>query len=139
MAPKAVDFDVEGSWRLPLSFCDWWGGGVVCTVIFVSNQTTVLRLCCVELLLGLWQQCFLTPSENPNYPWFFYVVILHFFLLTWFIVSKYCNIVIDSQWEGWLVSHKAKIMTRTLLKWLKSFKNRLTEVLEKKEDIIFLD
>ena len=29
----------------------WWGGGVgwggVCTVIFMSNPTTVLRLCCV--------------------------------------------------------------------------------------------
>ena len=24
----------------------WWGG-VVCTVIFMSNPTTVLRLCCV--------------------------------------------------------------------------------------------
>ena len=35
----------------------WWvgSGGVVCTVIFVSNTTTVLRLCygCVVLLLGL--------------------------------------------------------------------------------------
>ena len=30
-----------------------WGG--VCTVIFMSNPTTVLRLCCVALLLGLRQ------------------------------------------------------------------------------------
>ena len=29
-----------------------WGGGV-CTVIFMSNPTTVLRLCCVVLSLGL--------------------------------------------------------------------------------------
>ena len=33
-----------------MSFCakvvGWWVGGV-CTVIFVSNPTTVLRLCCV--------------------------------------------------------------------------------------------
>ena len=28
-------------------------GGMVCTVIFVSNPTTVLRLCCVALSLGL--------------------------------------------------------------------------------------
>ena len=32
----------------------WWdGGGGVCTVIFVSNPTTVLRLCCVVLSLGM--------------------------------------------------------------------------------------
>ena len=33
-------------WGQPLSFC---GGGGVCTVIFVSDPTTVLglRLCCV--------------------------------------------------------------------------------------------
>ena len=29
--------------RLLLSFC---GGGVECTVIFMSNPTSVLRLCC---------------------------------------------------------------------------------------------
>ena len=27
----------------------------VCTVIFISNPTTVLRFCCVVLSLGLWQ------------------------------------------------------------------------------------
>ena len=32
----------------------WWDGGV-CTVIFVSNPTTVLRLCCGCVVLGLWQ------------------------------------------------------------------------------------
>ena len=32
----------------------WWGGGCgVCTVIFMSNPTTVLRLCCVVFSLGL--------------------------------------------------------------------------------------
>ena len=34
-----------------LSLCGggvgWGGGGGVCKVIFVSNQTAVLRLCCV--------------------------------------------------------------------------------------------
>ena len=30
----------------------WW---MVCKVIFVSNPKTVLRLCCVLLMLGLWQ------------------------------------------------------------------------------------
>ena len=30
-----------------------WAGGGVCTVIFMSNPTTVLMLCCVVLLLGL--------------------------------------------------------------------------------------
>ena len=25
----------------------WWGGGRVCTVLFMSNTITVLRLCCV--------------------------------------------------------------------------------------------
>ena len=25
----------------------WWGGGGVCTGMFVSNPTTMLRLCCV--------------------------------------------------------------------------------------------
>ena len=27
----------------------WWWGGVVCTVIFMPNPTTVLRLCCVAV------------------------------------------------------------------------------------------
>ena len=45
-----------GSWRLPLSFCGW--GGVVCTVIFVFNQTTMQCWGCVvlDLGLGLWQK-----------------------------------------------------------------------------------
>ena len=33
----------------------WVVVGGVCKLIFVSNQTTVLRLCYVVLLLGLWQ------------------------------------------------------------------------------------
>ena len=32
----------------------WWvDGGGVCTFIFVSNPTTMLRFCCVVLSLGL--------------------------------------------------------------------------------------
>ena len=32
----------------------WWGGvGGVCTVIFMSNPTTVLRLCCDCIVVGL--------------------------------------------------------------------------------------
>ena len=42
---------------IPLSLCGGLVGGVggVCRVIFMSNPTTVLRLCCVVLSLGLWQ------------------------------------------------------------------------------------
>ena len=29
-----------------------WAGGGVCTVIFMSNLTTVLRLCCVVVGVG---------------------------------------------------------------------------------------
>ena len=43
-------------WCSPLSFSGggwgWWWG----LHIFMSNPTTVLRLSCVVLLLGLWQQ-----------------------------------------------------------------------------------
>ena len=44
------------SWCSPLGFC---GGGVggVCTVIFMSNPTTVLRLCCV--VVGVVKICVL--------------------------------------------------------------------------------
>ena len=43
---------ILGSKRLSLSLCGGVGGGGgsgggVCAVIFVSNPTTVLRLCCV--------------------------------------------------------------------------------------------
>ena len=41
---------IWGSWRLLLSLCVCvcgGGGGRVCTVLFVSNPTTVLRLCFV--------------------------------------------------------------------------------------------
>ena len=52
-----------------------WGG--VCKVIFVSNPTTVLRLCYIVLLLGLWQyatdiillstkDCPATPSKKGS-------------------------------------------------------------------------
>ena len=37
---------IWGSWKLPLSFCGVKVGWVVCTVIFMSNPTTVLRFCC---------------------------------------------------------------------------------------------
>ena len=39
-----------------------WGGGVVCTIIFVSNPTTVLRLCCV--VVGV--VTIVSPEENKN-------------------------------------------------------------------------
>ena len=40
---------IWGSYSLMLSFCGGWVGGAVCTVIFLSNPTAVLRLrlCCV--------------------------------------------------------------------------------------------
>ena len=61
---------IRGSWRLLLSLCCgvWWWEGVVCTVIFVSNSTTVLRLCCVVLSLELWQflyAFFLPYNKTP--------------------------------------------------------------------------
>ena len=51
---KCLSEAPEGhSW---VSVVGWWGREV-CTVIFISNPTTVLRLCCgcVMLSLGLWQ------------------------------------------------------------------------------------
>ena len=38
----------------------WWGG--VCTVIFVSNPTTVLKLCCV--VVGVATIMFITNPMN---------------------------------------------------------------------------
>ena len=57
---------IWGSWRLPLSLCGGWGG--VCTVIFVSNPTTILGLYCVVigfgtkmfLKIGCWQVFIMT-------------------------------------------------------------------------------
>ena len=65
-----------GSWKLLLSLCGGgvcggvlggrvvgWGGGV-CTVIFLSNPTAVLRLCCVVLLrLRLWHFLFVCRKQ----------------------------------------------------------------------------
>ena len=41
----------------------WWGG-VVCTVIFMSNPTTVLRLCCVVAGVVTFVTQHLTSVEN---------------------------------------------------------------------------
>ena len=46
--------DKDASRARIFSWSGWWVvGGGVCTVIFMSNPTTVLRLCCVCVLLSL--------------------------------------------------------------------------------------
>ena len=64
---------IWGSQRLPLSLCGGVGGvgWGVCTVIFVSNPTTVLRLCfwlCCVVVWGLTIIANVSSSENPLSP-----------------------------------------------------------------------
>ena len=40
-------------WLINVKMFVWWVVVVVCKVILVSNPTTVLRLCCFVLSLGL--------------------------------------------------------------------------------------
>ena len=57
---------IWGSWRLQLSFS---GGGVVCAVIFVSNPTTLLRLCCVVVGVvtrNFYMQMWFPHTEAPS-------------------------------------------------------------------------
>ena len=82
-----------------------WLGGVVCTVIFVSNPTTVLMLCYVVLSLGFWQKEYwnklglswakLSTSWDRTLIFFWFgsprfglVELVRWILIAWFILRK---------------------------------------------------